>query len=155
VTTFGIFGAHISTTLGPSMATHIHKQHRQYSPNFVINTLAPLICQVGDNTIINVRVHFWILSHNVQEAARLTTVAEVKSHQPEIYHELVDMVVGGDNEHINIIAIQKFSHVYEDVQDTCILCHLLLEFFERFQKNLCWNGVKKNSYSTCLLPHQS
>jgi hypothetical protein len=69
-------------------------------------------------------------------------------------HELVDVLVGGD-EHINNAAVQKFSQVYEDAQETFILCHLLLESFENFQIFLCQNGVKKNSGSTCLLPHQS
>ncbi len=65
------------------------------------------------------------------------------------------MLVGGDDEHINNAAVQKFSQLYEDAQETCILCHLLLESFEKFQSFLCQNGVKKNSGSTCLLLHQS
>ncbi len=33
-------------------------------------------------------------------------------------YELVDMVVGGDDEQINNAAVQKFSQVYEDAQET-------------------------------------
>jgi hypothetical protein len=41
------------------MATHIHKQqHKKYPPDFATKTPAPLLCEVGDNTIINARVHF-------------------------------------------------------------------------------------------------
>lgn len=58
MTTFGISDAHISSTLGPSMATHIHKQHKKNPPDFATQTPAPLLCEVGDNTIINAKVHF-------------------------------------------------------------------------------------------------
>ncbi len=45
----------------------------------------------------------------------------------------VDVLVGDDDEHINNAAVQKFSQAYEDAQETCILCHLLLESFESFK----------------------